>query len=610
MVLRRAAALLALVAGALAACLPVQRGQCATDSDCAGGFAGSFCADGLCRGPPRVTVDSVPAVASRRASVTVRAHVDRGHGAMSAQLALGSGTVAGAQETAGVFRFEVPLSLAPAGVEGPVAFAISATDDLGHTGRAEGSLTVDDRAPRLTVDAASVPAAPVLRGTLVTLRLTAADLTAVTLAASPGTVTALPQGAFEVKVDTAQAAPQAGRAQVAITATDAVGNAATAEISFPLTRLKWIARYMGIPVGLALTHSSVMITGSGFDALIADRQTGASRTISLGQSAVGDAITDDTNLISARADNRVCKIALDGTQVWCCDGVGALSAGPALYGKRTLVAGGGNSTAGSQRLVSLPETPGCNAIPSETLTDFGRASPSIAIDGTIYTGAVQGIVAARLDDVGVWLRPRPSPAQGRYLGAPALYAPDPSGAQRMLLSQPTGIVDLYSYPASNTADPQLVWSAQIGSPGTPVTTATLSEDGIAVVGSDDRHVVALNPDGTQRWSTRLADSPSAPPTQGAGGVVYVGSNDGTLTALSVASGAVLWTYAAGTAIRTPPAAGCDGTLYFATQEGLVFALATDTVGLAASGWPRAGHDVRGTADARRPLRSASGGCLE
>ena len=41
------------------ACLSDPRGECARDADCASGAPGSFCAEGICQGPPRGTLEAV-----------------------------------------------------------------------------------------------------------------------------------------------------------------------------------------------------------------------------------------------------------------------------------------------------------------------------------------------------------------------------------------------------------------------------------------------------------------------------------------------------------------------------------------------------------------------
>jgi len=46
---------------ALCACLPDPLGRCQTNADCARGPAGSFCAENVCQGPPRGSIEALPA---------------------------------------------------------------------------------------------------------------------------------------------------------------------------------------------------------------------------------------------------------------------------------------------------------------------------------------------------------------------------------------------------------------------------------------------------------------------------------------------------------------------------------------------------------------------
>ena len=603
----------ALVSAALAAaCLPSPRGRCETDADC-GGAAGAFCAEGVCQGPPRVTLVEVPRGAlGRAATATVRARVERAHGSAAAKLTLGAGTVAGVPEAGGLFRFQVPLSLAPAGVEGAVAFSVTATDDLGHGAVAGDVLSVDDRAPRLAVDAASIPAAPVVRGTVVGVRVTAQDLNAVTLTSPSGAAARQADGAFLIQADTSLAPPAADMADIAITGTDSVGNMATIHAAIAITRLRWMAQGVQNIVGIALTNERVLATTSGPVALSVARNTGSSAQLNLGQGAVGDLATDGAALFSSRVDNQVCKVGLDGSLKGCCGPYGTLRAGPALQGALVIIATSGTSGFGG-RLIAIQDFSACVRETSPPpATDFDFSAPSLAADGTVYAGAYNAVVAARFDGFS-WSVPRSTPAPARYRGAPALRAPLATGEQPLVFARTASALDSYLFPADPLASaPAAPKTVIVASTDTVLTSPTLAEDGTVVVGTQDHTVVALNPDGSQRWSVHTIGLPSAAPTQGAGGVVYVGEDDGTLAALSLADGSTLWTFAAGAAVRTPPAPGCDRTLYFGTDAGAVFALALDESqnGLANSTWPRAGHDVRGTGDARRPLRSATGACLE
>jgi outer membrane protein assembly factor BamB len=142
-----------------------------------------------------------------------------------------------------------------------------------------------------------------------------------------------------------------------------------------------------------------------------------------------------------------------------------------------------------------------------------------------------------------------------------------------------------------------------------ISSPTIAADGTAVLSTDDSHLVAVNPNGSIRWTVSLPAAATAPPSHGVGDLLYVGTVAGDILALKLADGSTAWTYSAGSAIRGPLAIGCDAILY-AASDGAVLALALDAAGLADSPWPKAAHDVRGTGDARRTLRSAIGVCLE
>ena len=53
---------------------------------------------------------------------------------------------------------------------------------------------------------------------------------------------------------------------------------------------------------------------------------------------------------------------------------------------------------------------------------------------------------------------------------------------------------------------------------------------------DTIHGIALRPDGTVRWTTTLLSNATAPPTHGAGNIVYVGTMLGDIIALSLDDG--------------------------------------------------------------------------
>src|SRR5207237_7639057 len=112
---------------------------------------------------------------------------------------------------------------------------ISVLDDLGHATVLSDALALDDLAPRVFIDADTVPSDPVPRGTVVQLRVHVFDGSAVTLLASAGTALARqPDGAILIGVDTGALAPSALPAEVMLTATESGGLQGSASARLPL----------------------------------------------------------------------------------------------------------------------------------------------------------------------------------------------------------------------------------------------------------------------------------------------------------------------------------------------------------------------------------------
>src|SRR5205823_2986839 len=78
-----------------------------------------------------------------------------------------------------------------------------------------------------------------------------------------------------------------------------------------------------------------------------------------------------------------------------------------------------------------------------------------------------------------------------------------------------------------------------------VTGPTVAADGTAVLATDDRRLIALNPDTSLRWNVPLPDQATAPPSHGAGNLLYVGTLSGDILAINVSDGSTVWTYNAG-----------------------------------------------------------------
>lgn len=77
-------------------------------------------------------------------------------------------------------------------------------------------------------------------------------------------------------------------------------------------------------------------------------------------------------------------------------------------------------------------------------------------------------------------------------------------------------------------------------------------------------VLAIAPDGAEKWNAPLPQEVEAPPVLSADGTtLYVGCGDGRLYALDTQTGATRWTYDTGrsSAIYSSPAIASDGTIY-------------------------------------------------
>lgn len=84
----------------------------------------------------------------------------------------------------------------------------------------------------------------------------------------------------------------------------------------------------------------------------------------------------------------------------------------------------------------------------------------------------------------------------------------------------------------------------------------------------------MSKSGTLLWTFLLAlkyGSTSSSPAIGPDGTIYVGSNYGTLHAISPA-GTEVWRFETGSDIRSSPAVSADGTIYFGTWDGYLYAV--------------------------------------
>jgi outer membrane protein assembly factor BamB len=169
---------------------------------------------------------------------------------------------------------------------------------------------------------------------------------------------------------------------------------------------------------------------------------------------------------------------------------------------------------------------------------------------------------------GEWQRP----TGGRVSGVAAL-SPDASVVY-FVAEQPDN--NLY---AVNTADGSIRWKFPLlADPGELNSSPTVNTaDGTIYVGSDNKNVYAINPNGFEKWRfTTGADVESSPfiaidPIDGIP-TVYIGSDDDNVYALNAETGAKKWEFAtAGPNVVSSPVVDLDGTIYIGSEDGKVYA---------------------------------------
>ncbi|MFC1944923.1 PQQ-binding-like beta-propeller repeat protein [Chloroflexota bacterium] len=110
--------------------------------------------------------------------------------------------------------------------------------------------------------------------------------------------------------------------------------------------------------------------------------------------------------------------------------------------------------------------------------------------------------------------------------------------------------------------------------GWPCTSLVIGADGTIYVGSGDKKLYAVNPDGTEKWSFTTGGSIRSSPAISADGTIYVGSDDNKFYAVNP-DGTEKWSFDTGTYVRSSPAIGSDSTIYCGSFNGNLYAINPD-----------------------------------
>jgi outer membrane protein assembly factor BamB len=124
----------------------------------------------------------------------------------------------------------------------------------------------------------------------------------------------------------------------------------------------------------------------------------------------------------------------------------------------------------------------------------------------------------------------------------------------------------------------------------------IGSDGTVSIGSYDKKLHAINPDGTEKWTFKASGPIKSSPAIGNEGTIYAGSGNGNLYALNP-DGTLKWDYVFSERINSDqrgsvtssPAIGKDGTVYVGAYDGMLHALYGGE-SLADSPWPMFRHN--------------------
>ena len=99
----------------------------------------------------------------------------------------------------------------------------------------------------------------------------------------------------------------------------------------------------------------------------------------------------------------------------------------------------------------------------------------------------------------------------------------------------------------------------------------ISSDGTIYIGSDDRHLYAVSPDGMLEWKFKTRGLVKSSPAISPDGTIYIGSHDRYLYALNP-DGTLKWEFKTGDWVRSSPAISSDGTIYIGSYDRYLYAL--------------------------------------
>jgi outer membrane protein assembly factor BamB len=299
-------------------------------------------------------------------------------------------------------------------------------------------------------------------------------------------------------------------------------------------------------------------------------------------------ITDDTIYAVGSSDGFLYAIKSDGTQKglsWPFNSGEDLDGGPTVGPDGTIYAGRDWNSAGDPGQVIAVNPDGTSKglnwpflVPSAVENDIDarpavddNGTPADTTDDTIYAASEDGFLYAINPDgtskglswpfsVGYVTSRATIGADGTiYVGSrdSKVYAIKPDGTSKGL-----------SWPFDTAG--AIMTSPAYDDNGTP---ADITDDTI-YIGSDDGHLYAINPNGTEKWRFPASGSIGAVQSSPAidfDGTIYFGSNDGIVYAVNP-DGTERWQFLTGGPVRSSPAIGKEGFIHIGSDDTNVYAI--------------------------------------
>ena len=202
---------------------------------------------------------------------------------------------------------------------------------------------------------------------------------------------------------------------------------------------------------------------------------------------------------------------------------------------------------------------------------WGRSSPVIGLDGTIYVGAGSKLFAINPDGSKKWEFETSgvvkfSPAIRNdgviYLGSGrVLYAVNPDGSMKWEIMLENDV--------SNSV--------------------IIGYENVLYIGVKNYGLYAINPNGSNSLIFKSNAEIKSTPSIASDSTLYFGSMDGKIYVINV-DGTKKWEIETNDAISSSAAIGNDGVVYIGSNDRKVYAIYTESDGLADTPWPKLMHD--------------------